>query len=120
MTAPDRAAWTAAVRQMCDAIDADPSVPIPVWGRQFCPAVFRADDSPEPAGALAIAESLGVTEAEVKECAEEDGGWPYLEVTGKAGVLHVRITALAEPVLLDPLGEPQVAWSLAGGLVVNR
>jgi hypothetical protein len=120
MTAADRAAFTAALRQLCDAIDADPSIPLPTLGRQFCPVTFHADDSPEPAGALAIAESLGVTGAVCENRTEADEeGWPWLELTGLLGVLHVRITADNGPVMLDPVTDEGAivrTYALGGAL----
>jgi hypothetical protein len=64
---------------------------------------FYADDSPQPEGPLAIAESLGVTGAVRHDRTEEHDDWPYTEVTGRLGVLHVRIAADDGPVLSVPL-----------------
>lgn len=118
MTAPDRAEVIDTLQLVVDLLRANPSVPAPVIGRQYCPVTFYAHDSAEPQGPLAIAESLGVTGAECKERAEEDG-WPYLEVTGMLGGLHVVIAADDGPVLLDPLTDQGAvirSYETAGGV----
>jgi hypothetical protein len=96
----------AALRLIAGRIEAGQiPAPSPLW-----PIVFRAADADQ---ARTIAASLGITGPEVKELPEEDGsGW--LRLSGETGGLRVQITASTEPVLLDPLGEPESAWSLAG------
>lgn len=103
MTAPGRAATIDALQQLVDVLRADPTIPLPVIGRQYCPLTFYACESAEPAGARAIAESLGVTGAEVRNLTEEHDEWPYVQVTGMLGALHVRIAAEDAPVLSVPL-----------------
>jgi len=103
MTAPGRAEVIASLRKLAGRLEADQSIPVPVIGRQYSHLTFYADESPEPAGPLAIAASLGVTGVQVRDCAEEDDDWPYLEVTGMLGALHVRIAAEDGPALSVPL-----------------
>jgi len=116
VTAPDRAEVIGSLQALVDRLRADQSIPLPVIGRQCSPLTFYAGESPEPAGPLAIAASLGVTGFKVRDCAEEDDDWPYTEVTGMLGALHVRIAAEDGPVLsvpqpggrivrLEPVGE---------------
>lgn len=85
--------------------------PSPSW-----PLVFHAETEDH---ARAIAASLALTTEQVLT-GLSDEGWPWAEIRGNAGGVPVRITADAGAVLLDPLGPPHAAWSLAGEMEAVR
>ena len=103
MTAPGRAEVIDSLQLLVDRLRADPSIPVPAIGRLYGPVTFYSHESAEPAGARTIAESLGVTGAVLRNLIEEDDDWPYIEVTGMLGALHVRIAAEDGPVMSVPL-----------------
>lgn len=111
MTA-SRAAYLDGMQEVLDRLRANPSIPLP----PSCWALpFRAVNLDQ---AMAIAAALGITGRDVTSCPDEAGSW--LRLRGRVGGVAVEVTAQAEPVLADPLGEPYAAWSLAGGLAVTR
>jgi hypothetical protein len=101
-------AAAAALRRMADAIEAGTvPEPSPHW-----PLEFRTRDL---AALETAAHALGVQDWIRGGGQDEDGG-PWAWLSGHVGGVAVRITADERPVLLDPLGEPETAWSLAEGL----
>ena len=84
-----------ALRLMADLIE---SGEIPQPSRSW-PLVFHASDEH---AARVIAAALPITAAQVLPDLSDDG-WPWMQITGSAGGVPVRITADAGPVLLDPL-----------------
>ena len=87
----------AALRLIADLIESG-GIPQP---SHSWPLVFHADDEH---AARAIATALPITAAQVFPDLSDEG-WPWMQVTGDAGGLRIRITADAGPVLLDPLPE---------------
>jgi hypothetical protein len=115
MNAPTRAEWVRDMRYITDRIEADESIPLPAW----CWALpFRAG-ALDREGLKAIGASLGAEDVTVEDLGEEDC-LSWYRLRGHVGAVPVEVTADGGPVLLDPPGEPEAAWSLAGGLVVNR
>jgi hypothetical protein len=106
---PTRAEVVKGLRMLAGAIEADETVPLPAscW-----PLTFHAQDRE---ALQAAARSLGLEDRVIGGGQDEDGG-PWTWLTGHVGGVAVRITADERPVLLDPLGEPETAWSLAEGL----
>jgi hypothetical protein len=103
-----RAEVAKGLHALAGAIEADESIPLPAscW-----PLTFHA---PEGTSAETVARSLGVTDWLRGGAEEEDGSsWEWL--TGYVGGVHVRITADAGPVLLDPLtDESAIVRTYAG------
>ena len=102
MTAPAITSLDEGFVLLGQRLAADPSIPTPRTGTRYAPVTIYAPDGSTEEQLLAWAASLGLEDAECQERAEEDG-WPYLEVTGRLGELHVRIAAEAGPVLSTPL-----------------
>jgi hypothetical protein len=104
-----RAEVAKGLRMLAGAIEADETVPLPAscW-----PLTFHAGDRQH---LQAIAVSLDARDRVIGGGQDEDGE-PWTWLSGHVGGVAVRITADERPVLLDPLGEPETAWSLAEGL----
>jgi hypothetical protein len=92
MTAADTAK---ALRLMADLIEAG-EIPLP---SRSWPLVFHASDEH---AARVIAAALPITAVQVFPDLSDDG-WPWMQITGSAGGVPVRVTADAGAVVLDPL-----------------
>lgn len=102
MTATEeRAAHIAGLRQLADALEAHPEIPLPRTGASGGPPVkLHFLGGPDPRGALAAAARLipCTWRKEFSE-ADPDGRWPaYLDLRGQLGGLHLELTAKRDDV----------------------
>jgi hypothetical protein len=97
-----------ALRLMADLIE---SGEIPQPSRSW-PLVFHASDEH---AARDIAAALPVTAAQVLPDLSDDG-WPWMQITGSAGGVPVRVTADAGAVVLDPLTDDGIVDSTYAGV----
>ncbi len=92
----DRAAYIAGLRQLADALEAHPEVPLPTDGTRM-PLSWNLWDDDAREQMAATARALPV--AWVKETREGyDGGPDYFDLSGKLGGLKVKLTACRDAV----------------------
>jgi hypothetical protein len=91
-----------ALRHLADRIEADPTIPplSPHW-----PLVFQTLGTLDAAQLEAIGRSLGAEDAHVSEAVEEEGGFCWHKLRGRAGGVLVEVTADAGPLADVPLAD---------------
>jgi hypothetical protein len=99
MTALTAAETAKALRHLADRIEADPGIP-PL--SSHWPLVFQTLGVLGAEELEAIGRSLGVEDSHLSEAVQEEGGFGWHKLRGRAGGVLVEVTADAGP-LLHPL-----------------